>query len=61
MNRLKNRNTEDETDFQKRIERAEMELEQKDKFDYFIENIQLETAMLKTEKLIRKIISKEKN
>ena len=61
VNRLKNRNTEDETDFQKRIERAEMELEQKDKFDYFIENIQLETAMLKTEKLIRKIISKEKN
>lgn len=60
VSRLKNRNTEDKADFQKRIDRAKMELEQKDKFDHFIENIELETAILKTEKLIRKIISKEK-
>ena len=55
------RNTEDEIDLQKRIDRAKMELEHKDKFDHFIQNIELEKAILETEKLIRKIISKEKN
>ena len=46
VNRLKSRNTEDEADLQKRIDRANMELGQKDKFDYNIENKDLEKAVL---------------
>ncbi len=60
VNRLVNRKTEDKADLQKRIDRAKMELGLKDKFDYFIENKELDKAILETEKLIRKIISKEK-
>jgi guanylate kinase len=36
-----------------------MELSQKDKFDYFIENDELEKAISDTESLIKKIIHKE--
>jgi guanylate kinase len=57
--RLKKRNTENEDEFRKRIERARMELSQKDKFDYFIENDELEKAISDTESLIKKIIHKE--
>jgi guanylate kinase len=57
--RLKNRKTENEADLKKRIERARMELSQKDKFDYFIENDNLEKAISETESLIKKIIHKE--
>ena len=38
IRRLKNRKTETEKDLNKRIERAKMELSQKDKFDYIIVN-----------------------
>jgi guanylate kinase len=58
--RLRNRQTESESDFQKRISRAKMELELKDKFDYFIENAELEKAVEDTKSLIKKIIYKEK-
>lgn len=60
VNRLKKRKTEDKADLQKRIDRAKMELGLKDKFDHFIENTDLDKAISETEKLIRKIISKEK-
>jgi guanylate kinase len=61
VNRLVKRKTEDQADLQKRIDRAKMELELKDKFDYFIDNTDLEKAVKETESLIRKLISKEKN
>ncbi len=57
--RLTNRQTENETDLKKRIKRAKMELSLKDKFDYFIENDDLEKAILETESLIKKIIYEE--
>ncbi|MCL5031312.1 MAG: guanylate kinase [Bacteroidetes bacterium] len=56
-NRLKKRNTEDEADYKKRIERAKMELSLKPKFDYLIENKDLEKALLETKNLIGKIIN----
>ncbi|HKI77514.1 MAG TPA: guanylate kinase [Ignavibacteriaceae bacterium] len=59
--RLKTRNTEDEEDLQKRIDRAKMELSLKDRFDFNIENRELKKAVLEIEQLIRKTISKEKN
>ncbi len=60
VNRLVKRKTESKADLQKRIERAKMELGLKNKFDYFIDNTDLDKAVLETEKLISKIISKEK-
>ncbi len=55
-NRLRNRNTEDEVDFKKRIERAKMELSLMSKFDYLVENKDLEKAISETENIISKII-----
>ncbi len=55
--RLKNRRTESEEDFKKRIERSKMELSYKDKFDYLIVNNNLEVAVSETKSLIKKIIS----
>jgi guanylate kinase len=60
VNRLKNRQTEDETDFQKRIERAELELRLKDKFDYFINNVEIEQAVSDLKDLIENIIKEKK-
>ncbi len=60
VQRLRNRQTETEEDFQKRIERAKMELSHKDQFDYIISNEYLEKAVEETSVLIRKIINKEK-
>lgn len=59
VERLKKRKTETESDLQKRIERAKMELSQKDKFDYFVVNKDLENAILETKNLILKILNKE--
>ena len=56
VNRLRQRNTESETDFQKRIERAKMELGLKDEFDFIIENHKLETAINEAKSLVRKIL-----
>lgn len=56
VERLKNRNTESPEDFQKRIDRAKMELALKKEFDYVIENKVLEKATLEALSLISKII-----
>ena len=56
VNRLRQRNTESETDFQKRIDRAKMELGLKDKFDFIIENHKLETAINEAKSLVKKIL-----
>ena len=61
VNRLVKRKTEDRADLQKRIDRAKMELELKDKFDYFVDNKELEKAVAETEILVGKLITKEKN
>ncbi len=57
-NRLKNRRTESDEDFKKRIDRAKMELSLKDKFDYLIENDELEKAYSEVKRLISEIINK---
>ncbi|GBD87565.1 guanylate kinase [bacterium BMS3Abin03] len=59
VKRLRERNTETEEDFKKRIERAKMELSEKDKFDYIIQNKDLNNAIEETSGLIKKIINKE--
>lgn len=60
VNRLKNRRTEDESDFHKRIERAELELRLKEKFDYFINNDEIEKAVSDIKSLIENIIKEKK-
>ena len=60
VKRLRNRQTETEEDFQKRIERAKMELSHKDQFDYIISNEYLDKAVEETSVLIKKIVNKEK-
>ena len=59
IDRLMNRKTENETDLQKRIARAKMELSRKDKFDYLVTNKDLEKAISETKGLILTIINKE--
>jgi len=59
--RLRERKTESESDFQKRIERAKMELSLKDKFDYFIVNNNLNTAILEVKELIENLTKEEIN
>jgi len=56
VKRLRQRQTESESDFQKRIERAKMELTLKDQFDYVIENKELETAIENAKSLVTKIL-----
>ena len=58
--RLKKRQTENEEDLRKRIERAKMELSHKDKFDYFIVNNDLNIAYYEIKVLIGKIIDRSK-
>jgi guanylate kinase len=57
-NRLKKRNTETEEDFKKRIERAEMEMEYMNKFDYVIVNDDLEKAKNLAKEIVKKIIKR---
>lgn len=59
VKRLKNRKTETPEDFRKRILRMEMELNERKKFDYFIENSVLEKAVEDAKSLIKKIIKGE--
>ncbi len=54
--RLKQRNTETEEDFRKRIERAEMEMSYKDKFDYVVINDNLDEAKQNAKKIIENIL-----
>lgn len=56
-NRLKNRNTETEIDLKKRIERAEMEMGYKNKFDHVILNDDLEKAKKEAEEIIKEYIN----
>jgi guanylate kinase len=56
VKRLKQRNTENESDFLKRIDRAKMELDLKDQFDYIIENLDLGTAIEEAKSLVKKIL-----
>jgi len=56
VNRLRQRKTESESDFNKRIDRAKMELSLKDQFDYIIENTELETAVKEAKSLVEKIL-----
>jgi guanylate kinase len=56
--RLKKRQTENEEELKKRIERAKMELSHKDKFDYFIINNDLNTAIQEIKVLIGKLIDR---
>ena len=56
VKRLKQRNTESESDFLKRTDRAKMELSLKNKFDYIIENLNLETAIEEAKSLVNKIL-----
>jgi len=57
--RLINRNTETDEDLKMRIERAEMELSVKNKFDYIVSNIDLEEAKKRVKQIIDKEITKE--
>ncbi|MCW8803939.1 MAG: guanylate kinase, partial [Ignavibacteriaceae bacterium] len=50
------RNTESESDFLKRINRAKMELSLKDQFEYVIENKELALAVKEAKSLVRKIL-----
>lgn len=54
-NRLRKRNTETPESFQKRIERAKMELEKAKFFDYEVKNYDLETAINEVQNIIEKI------
>lgn len=56
IKRLKIRNTESPEDFQKRIDRAKMELELKEKFDFIVENKVLEKASAEAISLVSKIL-----
>lgn len=60
VDRLKKRKTESETDLQKRIDRAKMELSYKDKFDYIFINKDLEEVTSQIKSLINEILKKEK-
>ena len=57
--RLINRNTETDEDLHKRIERSEMELSFRDKFDYVVTNLDLEKAKLEVKNIIEKELTKE--
>ena len=56
--RLYNRKTESDEDFAKRIERAEMELNYREKFDYNVYNYNLDEASKEVNKIIEKELSK---
>jgi len=60
VNRLRQRQTENETDFKKRIDRARMELGLKDKFEYVIDNTKLDTAIEEAKSLVKKILKENK-
>jgi len=58
VNRLKNRKTESKEDLNKRIERAKMELSQKDKFDYLVINENLKEAISSVKNILLNIKEK---
>lgn len=56
-NRLKKRNTETPDSFQKRIDRAKMELDMAKYFDYEVKNYELEKAIEEVNQIIQNIIN----
>jgi guanylate kinase len=56
-NRLRKRNTETPETFKKRIERAKMELEKAQYFDYEVKNYELKSAIKEINEIIQKIIN----
>ena len=60
VKRLRDRKTESNEDFEKRTERAKMELSLKNKFDYIIVNENLENAVIETSALVKKILKGDK-
>lgn len=60
VERLRKRRTESETDLQKRIDRAKMELSYKDKFDYIFINKDLEEVTSQIKSLLIDLLKKEK-
>jgi guanylate kinase len=60
VERLRKRKTENESDFRKRVDRAKMELSLKDKFDFIVQNTELEIAIKEAKSLVNKIL-KEKD
>ncbi|MCX8106063.1 MAG: guanylate kinase [Ignavibacterium album] len=59
VERLKKRRTESESDLQKRIDRAKMELSYKDKFDYIFVNKDLEEVTSQIKSLLIDLLKKE--
>ncbi|MGE5497089.1 MAG: hypothetical protein ACM3Q2_03425, partial [Syntrophothermus sp.] len=59
--RLANRATETKEDFEKRINRAEMELSLKDKFDYLVVNDDLDRAISEAERIVSEIINNKRS
>ncbi len=53
-NRLRGRNTEDETTIQKRLDEVKIELERSKKYDYIVINDNLERAIAEVESITRK-------
>jgi len=60
VKRLRERRTENESDFRKRIDRAKMELSLKEKFDYIVENKILNEAINEVSALVERILKGEK-
>lgn len=60
VRRLQARKTENESDLKKRIERAKMELNYKNQFDYIFVNNKLEDVTEEVKNLFREILRKEK-
>lgn len=58
IDRLKKRQTETDDDLQKRIERIELELSMKDKFDYILVNNDLNNAISEMKILMNNLINK---
>jgi guanylate kinase len=56
-NRLRKRNTETPESFQKRIDRAKMELELSKHFDYEVKNYDLPTAIEEVNDIVQKVIN----
>lgn len=59
IKRLENRKTEDESTMKKRLERVEMEMKQKEFFDYIVVNDDLSKAINEVENIINNKIKKE--
>ncbi|HMG15179.1 MAG TPA: hypothetical protein VK590_07030, partial [Saprospiraceae bacterium] len=56
INRLKNRNTEDQKSLNARIKKAELELQFENKFDYVLVNDELERAFNEAENVVFKFL-----